>query len=30
MEELTPIDSYASLINTFPAQDKKASLLGNK
>jgi hypothetical protein len=30
MEELMPIDSYASLINTFPAQDKKASLLGNK
>jgi hypothetical protein len=30
MEELNPIDSYSSLISTFPAQDKKPSLLGNK
>jgi hypothetical protein len=30
MEELTPIDSYASLVNTFPQQDKNQSLLGSK
>ena len=30
MEELAPIDSYASLVNTFPQQDKNPSLLSSK
>ena len=30
MEELVPIDSYPSLVNTFPQQDKNAFKLANK
>lgn len=30
MEELAPIDSFASLVNTFPQQDKNPSLLSSK